>query len=273
MHPKLTKLAQILLVVVLMLTSVTSALAASLRPQVELDTASPDVVAEQSLARSAQSLSDDDDDDRDERNDDDDDDEDSDKDDDDRDERNDDDDDEDSDKDDDDRDERNDDDDDEDSDADDDGPKADIVDTAIAAGQFNTLVAAVQAAGLEDTLRSKGPFTVFAPTDAAFEKLPEGTVEALLADKATLQNILLYHVVAGKRLKAKKVVERERLKMAQGQKVQITVNDEGVFINDAKIIVTDVLASNGVIHVIDTVLIPPSRMEHDDDDDDDDDDD
>lgn len=134
-------------------------------------------------------------------------------------------------------------------------PAADIVDTAVAAGSFKTLVAAVQAAGLVETLKGKGPFTVFAPTDEAFAKLPEGTVEALLADKEKLTAILTYHVVAGK-VKAEQVVTLKEAMTVQGSAVKIKVVDDQVMINDAKVIAADVKAANGVIHVIDTVLIP-----------------
>ena len=130
----------------------------------------------------------------------------------------------------------------------------DIVDTAVAAGSFNTLVAAVKAAGLVDTLKSPGPFTVFAPTDDAFAKLPEGTLEALLNDKEKLTAILTYHVVAGKMM-ASDVVSKTSLKTVQGQSLQVSTSD-GVKIGNANIIKTDIQASNGVIHVIDSVLIP-----------------
>nr|MDJ0842094.1 fasciclin domain-containing protein [Acidobacteriota bacterium] len=132
----------------------------------------------------------------------------------------------------------------------------DIVDTAIAAGSFNTLVAAVQAAGLEDALRGDGPLTVFAPTDDAFAALPEGTLEALLADPDALAEVLLYHVVAGQVLAAD-VVNLTSATTLQGDDVTITVTDDGVMINDSNVVTTDVLASNGVIHVIDAVLLPP----------------
>ena len=135
----------------------------------------------------------------------------------------------------------------------------DIVDVAVANGNFTTLVAAVEAAGLVDTLKSEGPFTVFAPTDEAFAALPEGTVEALLADIPTLTDILLYHVVAGK-VMAADVVNLESADTVQGQPVAITVDADGnVFVNDAQVIITDVEASNGVIHVIDAVIIPPTE--------------
>ncbi len=132
--------------------------------------------------------------------------------------------------------------------------KADIVDTAVAAGSFETLVAAVQAAGLVDTLKGDGPFTVFAPTDEAFAKLPEGTVEALLDDPEKLAQILTYHVVPG-RLMAADVVSADSLKTAQGGKLTVDTTD-GARIGNASIIQTDITTSNGVIHVIDTVLLP-----------------
>ncbi|KAB2864378.1 MAG: DUF4397 domain-containing protein [Anaerolineae bacterium] len=130
-----------------------------------------------------------------------------------------------------------------------------IVDVAVADGRFTTLVAALQAAGLDSALRGNGPFTVFAPTDAAFAALPAGTVEALLADIPTLQSILLYHVVPGKVL-SDEVVSLGGLTTLQGGSVRITVNENGVFINDAQVNITDIETYNGVIHVIDTVLIP-----------------
>jgi len=133
-------------------------------------------------------------------------------------------------------------------------PKADIVDTAVAAGSFKTLVTAIQAAGLVDTLKSPGPFTVFAPTDAAFAKLPAGTVEALLKDKAKLTQILTYPVVPGKILSSD--IKTGDVKTVEGQTVSIVKSATGVTVNGAKVIGADVLATNGVIHVIDTVLIP-----------------
>lgn len=135
----------------------------------------------------------------------------------------------------------------------------DIVDTAIAAGTFNTLVAAVQAAGLEATLRGPGPFTVFAPTDAAFANLPAGTVDNLLLpeNQAQLQNILLYHVVSGE-LRASDVVQRTSITTVQGQDISINLDDGNVELNDdVNVTATDIIASNGVIHVIDNVLLPP----------------
>ena len=131
---------------------------------------------------------------------------------------------------------------------------ADIVDTAVAAGTFKTLVTAVKAAGLVDTLKSKGPFTVFAPTDDAFAKLPKGTVEGLLKDIPKLKAVLTYHVVAGK-VMAADVVKLKSAKTVQGQEVKIDVS-KGVKVNDATVVKADVVADNGVIHVIDKVLLP-----------------
>jgi uncharacterized surface protein with fasciclin (FAS1) repeats len=131
-----------------------------------------------------------------------------------------------------------------------------IVDIAVADGRFTTLVAALQAADLVDTLNGEGPFTVFAPTDDAFAALPEGTVDALLADIPTLTNILLYHVVPGKVLAAD-VVNLSSADTVLGEAVKITVDGGTVKINDAQVIITDIEASNGVIHVIDAVLLPP----------------
>ncbi len=134
-----------------------------------------------------------------------------------------------------------------------------IVDIAVADGRFTTLVAAVQAAGLVETLSSEGPFTVFAPTDDAFAKLPEGTVESLLADPEALANILLYHVVPGK-VMAADVVNVEYALSAQGAPIDVMVKDGNVFVNDAQVIIPDIAASNGVIHVIDTVILPPADI-------------
>lgn len=131
----------------------------------------------------------------------------------------------------------------------------DIVDVAIEAGSFTTLVAAVQAAGLVDTLKSEGPFTVFAPTDEAFAKLPAGTLEALLQDKEKLTAILLYHVVPG-RVTAADVVKLTSAATVNGQSVKIMVKDGTVWIDDAEVVTADVEASNGIIHVIDTVILP-----------------
>ena len=133
----------------------------------------------------------------------------------------------------------------------------DIVDTAVAAGSFKTLVAAVQAAGLVDTLKSDGPFTVFAPTDEAFAKLPAGTVEGLLKDPKALSNILLYHVVPGK-VMASQVTDGLTAKTAQGSTVSFSIVDGKAKINDAAIVTTDIETANGVIHVIDSVILPPA---------------
>lgn len=132
--------------------------------------------------------------------------------------------------------------------------KSDIVETAVSAGSFETLVTALKTAGLVETLKSNGPFTVFAPTDQAFAKLPPGTVEALLKDKDKLKAILTYHVVMGD-VKAADVVKLKTAKTVQGQTVAINAQD-GVRINNAKVVKADVDCSNGVIHVIDTVLLP-----------------
>ena len=134
-------------------------------------------------------------------------------------------------------------------------PQKDIVDTAVAAGSFKTLATALQAAGLVDTLKGAGPFTVFAPTDAAFAKLPAGTVDALLKDKAKLTAILTYHVVAGK-VEAKDVIKLDSAKTVNGQSVTIKVMGDTVMVDNAKVTATDIEASNGVIHVIDSVLMP-----------------
>jgi len=135
--------------------------------------------------------------------------------------------------------------------------KKDIVDTAVAAGSFNTLVAAVKAAGLVDTLKGKGPFTVFAPTDEAFAKLPAGTVEALLKDTEKLKSILLYHVVSGNVL-AKDVVKLngKTAKTVQGSSAKITVKGGKVMVDAANVVKTDIVCTNGVIHVIDSVILP-----------------
>ncbi len=136
---------------------------------------------------------------------------------------------------------------------------ADIVDTAVAAGNFKTLVTAVQAAGLVDTLKSKGPFTVFAPNDDAFAKLPKGTVEGLLKDIPKLKAVLTYHVVAGK-VMAADVVKLKTAKTVQGQDVKIDAAKwhlhKNVKINDANVVKADIVTDNGVIHVIDKVILP-----------------
>lgn len=136
----------------------------------------------------------------------------------------------------------------------------DIVDTAVSAGQFKTLAAALQAAGLVETLKGEGPFTVFAPTDKAFGKLPKGTVEELLKpeNKEKLIAVLTYHVVPGKVL-AEDVVKLSKAKTVQGSEVKITVKDGKVKVNDAKVTATDIQASNGVIHVINKVILPPEE--------------
>jgi uncharacterized surface protein with fasciclin (FAS1) repeats len=138
------------------------------------------------------------------------------------------------------------------------GGQSDVVATADAAGSFETLVAAIRAAELETTLKGAGPFTVFAPTDAAFAKIPAATLNELLlpANKATLQAILTYHVVAGK-VMAADVVSLTSATTVQGSTVAVSVNGATVKVNDATVTQTDVAASNGVIHVIDTVLMPP----------------
>lgn len=134
--------------------------------------------------------------------------------------------------------------------------KIDIVDTAVKSGQFKTLVTAVKSAGLVDTLKGKGPFTVFAPTDAAFAKLPPGTVEALLKDKAALTNILTYHVVAGKQ-RSGKVVKQKYLIGLNKKPLYIQMDNGKPRIGNAYIVKTDIMAKNGIIHVIDAVLMPP----------------
>lgn len=136
-------------------------------------------------------------------------------------------------------------------------PDKDIVDTAVAAGSFKTLAAALKAAGLIETLKGKGPFTVFAPTDEAFAKLPAGTVESLLKpeNKEKLVGILTYHVVAGK-VMAADVVKLKEAKTVQGKSVKIEVKDGKVKVDAANVVKTDIAASNGVIHVIDAVILP-----------------
>ncbi len=132
--------------------------------------------------------------------------------------------------------------------------KADIVDTAKSAGSFNTLVTAIEAAGLTDTLKGAGPFTVFAPTDEAFAKLPAGTVDALLKDKKKLAKILTYHVVPGTVMA--KDVKPGKVTTVEGSRLNITKGTAGVKVDSANVVATDVQASNGVIHVIDTVVLP-----------------
>jgi uncharacterized surface protein with fasciclin (FAS1) repeats len=134
------------------------------------------------------------------------------------------------------------------------GNQKDIVDTAVAAGSFKTLATALQAAGLVDTLKGPGPFTVFAPTDEAFAKIPKADLDALIADKAKLTRVLTYHVVAGK-VMASDVVKLKEVKTVEGQMATIDTSS-GVRIDGAKVVTADVEASNGVIHVIDAVILP-----------------
>jgi len=138
-------------------------------------------------------------------------------------------------------------------------PQKDIVETAVAAGSFNTLVKAVEAAGLVDTLKSKGPFTVFAPTDEAFAKLPPGTLDSLLQpeNKAKLRAILTYHVVPG-RLTAKQIMHMSSARTVEGGRVRFSVVDGKVMVNGAQVVQADIPTSNGIIHVIDKVLLPPN---------------
>ena len=140
---------------------------------------------------------------------------------------------------------------------DDHAAKADIVDLAIGAGSFKTLTAALQAAGLVDVLRGDGPFTVFAPTDEAFAKLPKGTVESLLEpeNKDKLTAVLTYHVVPGA-LDAEDVASRRTLKTVNGQKIELAETKSGLKLDESGLVKTDLFASNGVVHVIDTVLLP-----------------
>jgi uncharacterized surface protein with fasciclin (FAS1) repeats len=139
----------------------------------------------------------------------------------------------------------------------DDKAAKDIVDTAVGAGRFKTLVTAVKAADLVDTLKGKGPFTVFAPTDEAFAKIPQEKLEALLKDKKALTAVLTYHVVPGK-VMADAVVKLDSAKTVQGQSVNIVAKDGKFAINGAKVLNTDIVCGNGVIHVIDAVILPPS---------------
>jgi uncharacterized surface protein with fasciclin (FAS1) repeats len=134
-------------------------------------------------------------------------------------------------------------------------PSKDIVDTAVEAGSFKTLAVALQAADLVSTLKSEGPFTVFAPTDAAFAKIPKADLDALLSDKRALTEVLTYHVVSGK-VMAADVVKLTQAKTVEGSPVEIKVVDGKVMINNANVSATDIAASNGVIHVIDTVIMP-----------------
>jgi transforming growth factor-beta-induced protein len=131
-----------------------------------------------------------------------------------------------------------------------------LMDTARAAENFTTLVAALEAAGLDETLENDGPFTVFAPTDEAFAQLPDGTIEALLDDIDALTAVLLYHVTSGN-LPATGVVASDQITMLQGTAVDVSVSNDGVFVNSALVLATDQFASNGIIHVINEVLLPP----------------
>ncbi len=134
-------------------------------------------------------------------------------------------------------------------------PSKDIVETAVEAGSFKTLAAALQAADLVTTLKGEGPYTVFAPTDAAFAKIPKADLDALLKDKKALTKVLTYHVVSGE-VKAADVVKLTQAKTVEGSSVNIKVVDGKVMIDDATVAATDIAASNGVIHVIDTVIMP-----------------
>ena len=134
----------------------------------------------------------------------------------------------------------------------------DIVDTAVGAKDFKTLVTAVKAAGLVDTLKGDGPFTVFAPTDKAFAKIPKEKLEALLKDKKALADVLTYHVVAGK-VMAADVAKIDSAETVLGKPVKISVKDKKVMVNNSIVEATDIDCSNGVIHVIDTVLLPPTE--------------
>jgi uncharacterized surface protein with fasciclin (FAS1) repeats len=135
------------------------------------------------------------------------------------------------------------------------GAKKDIVQTAVEAGQFDTLTSLLKQAGLVKTLKGKGPYTVFAPTDAAFAKIPQATLDELGQDKAKLRSVLLYHVV-GRKLTAAKIVKRRSVKTLNGQRVRIRVRGKTVRVGGARVTTADVRASNGVIHVINKVLIP-----------------
>jgi uncharacterized surface protein with fasciclin (FAS1) repeats len=139
-----------------------------------------------------------------------------------------------------------------------DAAKQDIVETAVGAGKFKTLVTAVKAAGLVDTLKGAGPFTVFAPTDEAFAKLPRETLDALLKDKKALAAVLTYHVVPGK-VMAADAAKRKSLKTVQGEPLKVGAGDGKVMIGGANVIRADIVCKNGVIHVIDTVLLPPAK--------------
>ena len=135
----------------------------------------------------------------------------------------------------------------------------DIVDTAVEAGNFTTLAAALEAAGLVETLKGEGPFTVFAPTDAAFDALPEGTVESLLEDTDALTSILTYHVVPGSVMSGD-LSDGMTAETVEGSEIEVSISDGTVMVNDATVTAADIGASNGVIHVIDSVILPPSDM-------------
>lgn len=132
---------------------------------------------------------------------------------------------------------------------------ADIVDTAVAAGNFQTLVSAVEEAGLVDTLKGEGPFTVFAPTDEAFAKIPQDQLESLMANKTQLTAVLTYHVVAGK-VMSTDLTDDMAVATVQGDNVTINLDEDGVMVNDAKVVQADIECINGVVHAIDTVLMP-----------------
>ena len=138
--------------------------------------------------------------------------------------------------------------------------KKDIVETAVAAGNFKTLATALTEASLIETLKGKGPFTVFAPTDEAFAKVPKADLDNLLKDKERLTNVLLYHVVAGKVMSAD-VVKLKSAKTVEGSAVKITLKGKTVMVDSAKVIAVDIKASNGVIHVIDSVIMPTTQKE------------
>jgi uncharacterized surface protein with fasciclin (FAS1) repeats len=133
--------------------------------------------------------------------------------------------------------------------------ESNIVETAVAAGNFTTLVSLVKQAGLAETLSGTGPYTVFAPTDAAFKKVPKKTLKALGKDKAKLKAVLLYHVAEG-RLTAKRVIKRTSIKTLNGERVRVRTRGSNVFVNKSKVVTADVGASNGVIHAVNRVLIP-----------------
>ena len=139
--------------------------------------------------------------------------------------------------------------------------RPDIIDKATAAGNFSTLISAVKAADLVDTLKGDGPFTVFAPTDGAFAKIPSAQLKALLADKQELTRVLTYHVVPGK-IMAQEVMNMGQASTVQGQSVDIRVESNKVFVDEAQIMANDIKASNGIIHAIDTVIMPDQENAH-----------